>query len=141
MSTYLSRAEAVIGHLNEFLQQFRDLIAEQAGLASAASNAAPADLLAQMRFAQNILERRQRNLKDSLGQAEMPRFVHELWSLGGDIPHLDFDLSHLADSGVFGQRGGALSKEALILTRDLKSAAAQTILAAEIAAADRPPSA
>ena len=138
MPTYLSRAEAVLGHLDEFLQQFRALIVEQAGLASTAANAAPAELLAQMRFAQDILERRHRNLKLSLGQAEMPRFVHELWSLGGDIPNLDFDLSHLAGAAAFDRSGDALSDEALVLTRDLKGSATQAILAAEIAAADRP---
>jgi hypothetical protein len=126
MSPDTPRVQALFERLDRFLALFARMIAEQRDLAPRAPN--DAALLKQMLHAQTILQDRRRDLHASYMARAAAVFVHELWSLGGDMPHLDFDMRHLTGSDTLMALRQEISLEALLLTRDLKSEARMTAL-------------
>jgi hypothetical protein len=121
VTEYQPRINAVLRHLDEFLALFASLIAQQR---------LPAPRK-QMEFAKVVLEDRSRDLRLSQARGKVETFVHELWSLGGDMPHLDFDVSRLSGADLFLRMKAEISTEALMLTKDLSLPGAQAELASE----------
>lgn len=82
---------------------------------------------------------RLRNLLVSFNDLSAERFVHELWSLAGDMPHFDFDVSHLTGFDAFLRFREDISLEALTLTKDLSEATNVTAFVAELVSQRRGP--
>jgi hypothetical protein len=133
MTAYLPRADTVLKRLDQFLAQFATMINQQQAMASNLPSSEADALLKQMLHAQGVVEDRRRDLRDALTSRALERFVHELWGLVGDMSHFDFDVSHLASADAFQQARQEISLDALVLTKDLSTTAAQADLAAELA--------
>lgn len=134
MAAYLPRADSVLKRLDQFLARFTAMTNQQQAIVANQPSSAAAALLKQMRHAQGVVDDRRRDLRDSLSSRAIDRFVHELWGLGGDMSHFDFDVSHLADAATFQRMRDELSMDALVLTKDLSATDAQADLTAELAA-------
>ena len=81
-----------------------------------------AALLEQMLHAKTVLEDGRRNLRASYTTQAGKLFHSELWSLGGDMPHLDFDMTHLEGTAELSKLREEISLDALLMTRDLNDA-------------------
>ena len=127
-ATFLPRAEDVLKRLDRLLARFQAMLTQQR------ADAAGAALPKQMLHAQTILENRRRDLRASLDDRDVDRFIHELWSLGGDMAHFDFDLSRLAGADAFARLREEISLDALVLTKDLTDPANRAAFVAELAA-------
>ena len=125
---FLPRAEDVLKRLDRLLARFQAMLTQQR------ADAAGAALLKQMLHAQTILENRRRDLRGGLDDRDVDRFIHELWSLGGDMAHFDFDLSHLTGADAFARLREEISLDALVLTKDLTDPANRAAFVAELAA-------
>ncbi|EHP87797.1 hypothetical protein GeomeDRAFT_1035 [Geobacter metallireducens RCH3] len=75
-----------------------------------------------MLHAQAVVEDHRRDLLTNLDNLSADRFVHELWSLAGDMAHFDFDVSPLTGFDTFLSLREEISAEALSLTKDLSEA-------------------
>jgi hypothetical protein len=133
MMTFLIRAESVFKQLDQFLAQFSAMVSQQRAINSPQTpDHANADLLKQMLHAKAVVEDRRRDLHASLNDLSADNFVHELWSLAGDMPHFDFDLSHLTGSDALSRLREDISLDALTLTKDLSQADNMTAFVAEL---------
>lgn len=130
MATFLPRVDAVLKRLDQCLAHFAAMITQQRGLAS--QSTAGAALLKQMLFAQTVVEERRRDLAAALASRSTDRFLHELWALGGDMTHFDFDLRHLAGADTLTRLREEISLEALMLTRDLSDPTHMAVLVSEL---------
>lgn len=134
MTTFAPRIDDVLEKLDKFLALFQAMVNQQQTIVAKRANAAAdAALLKQMLHAQNVVENRRHDLRKSIGGHDAVRFVHELWSLAGDMAHFDFDTSRLADHDAFESMRQQISNESLPLTRDLSTNASQQALLAELA--------
>lgn len=131
-TTPLPRANTILKQLDLFLSLLTAMATQQQTIAKSQVSAGSAALLKQMQAAQTVVEDRRRDLRDSLTNRVVDRFVHELWSLGGDMPHFDFDVSHLARADEFQRMRDEISMNALLLTKDLASPGALADLATEL---------
>ncbi len=128
MSEDTDRVKALLDRLDRFLALFGQMLGEQRALnerdelESGRPLAAGAALLEQMLYARTVLEDRRRDLRASYVAKAAKVFISELWSLGGDMPHLDFDMSHLIGADALMALREEISLEALLLTRDLNDA-------------------
>ncbi len=132
MATYLIRANTILKQLDLFISLFTAMTTQQQTIANSQASSGSAALLKQMQAAQTVVEDRRRDLRDSLKRRAIDRFIHELWSLGGDMPHFDFDVSHLVRADEFQHMRDDISMNALLLTKDLSSPGAATDLATEL---------
>jgi hypothetical protein len=128
MANFLLRAEDVLKRLERLLAHFQAMLTQQR------ADAGGAALLKQILHAQTVLTNRRRDLRVSLDDRDVDRFIHELWALGGDMAHFDFDLSHLAGAYAFSQLREEISLDALVLTKDLTDPANRAAFVAELAA-------
>jgi hypothetical protein len=133
MMTFVIRAESVLKKLDQFLAQFSAMVSQQRAINSRQTpDNTSADLLKQMQHAKAVVEDRRRDLHASLNDLSADNFIHELWSLAGDMPHFDFDLSHLTNSDAFLRLREDISLDALSLTKDLSQADNMTAFIAEL---------
>jgi hypothetical protein len=88
--------------------------------------------LKEMRYAQSIIDDRYRDLSESLKILDVDRFVHELWSLGGDMAHFEFDLDSFAGADDFKKMLNSISTDALKLTSDLAKDANRAVFKSEL---------
>ena len=133
MMTFVLRAESVLKQLNLFLAQFSAMISQQRSInAQKSPGIASADLLTQMLHAQAVVEDRRRDLRAGLNALSADGFVHELWSLAGDMAHFDFDVSHLMGSDTLLRLREDISLEAMTLTKDLSEATNMAAFVAEL---------
>jgi hypothetical protein len=108
--------------MDQFLFQYADMVNQQRIInAREKLNHTNSALLKQMLHAQTIIEERCCDLQASITNRSIDRFIHELWSLAGDIPHFDFDVGHLTGADTFEKLCEEISLEALTLTKDLNN--------------------
>lgn len=133
--TFVIRAESVLKQLDQFLAQFSAMVSQQRAINSRQTpDKASADLLKQMLHAKAVVEDRRRDLHASLNDLSADNFIHELWSLAGDMPHFDFDfdVSHLTGSDALLRLRDDISLDALTLTKDLSQADHMAVFIAEL---------
>ncbi len=131
MAVFVPRIDALLKRLDELLSRLASMLDEQRGvLAAPAATAADAALLKQLSHAQSVIVARRRDLGAAVRDRSVDRLVHELWSLGGDMSHFDF--ARLPSAVDFPAARDALSMDALVLTRDLSSAASKSALVTEL---------
>ena len=118
--TFVIRAESVLKQLDQFLAQFSAMVSQKRAINSRQTpDNVSADLLKQMLHAKAVVEDRRRDLHATLNDLSADNFVHELWSLAGDMPQFDFDVSHLTGSDALLRLREDISLDALTLTKDL----------------------
>ena len=66
-----------------------------------------------------VVADRRRDLRARFNDLLAERFLHELWSLAGDMSHFYFDISRLAGFDTLLMLRENISYEALTLTKDL----------------------
>jgi len=133
MDTFVLRAEAELKQLELFLGLFSAMIGQQRSInAQRSLDNTSAALLKQMLHAQAVVEDRRRDLVTGLSALSAERFVHELWSLAGDMAHFDFEVSHLAGFDTFLRLREDISIEAMTLTKDLSEPTNMAAFIAEL---------
>lgn len=117
--TFISQAESTLRLLDRFLTQLSSMISEQSNLIPHPGRRCIPPLLDQMKHAQAVVEARRRDLQGSIDDCSAGTFIHELWSLAGDMAHFDFELGHLQGAEDYLRLREELSLKALTLTKEL----------------------